>query len=117
MNKKVVFGIVMLPIFCWFTYNSKRDNYNNRINFYKNEISSIIYKIERTRGTKVYYGNNGDFFYLEAYKGIYLKEGDSIKKVNQLIKIHRKEYGNEKFKFIGTGEPVKQPSYFDFFFF
>lgn len=65
----------------------------------------------------MFYGDKNDFFYLEAYKGIELEVGDSITKKNQEIKVYRKKSSEGRYKLIGRGEPIKQSSYFTFFFF
>lgn len=116
LSKRLLIGIIPLLIAFWFIYNSKRDFYNNNVDFYDEKINDFIYKIKETRGTKVYYGSGNNFFYLEAYRGVPLKEGDSIIKIDQDIKIYRKNSVNEDYQLIGTGEPIKQPSYFVFFF-
>lgn len=106
----------LVVILFLFIYNSKRSFYNNGVRFYENEINSIIIKIERTRGTKVYYGKE-DYFYLEDYKGVPLRNNDSIKKLGQQIRVYRKSADGSDYKFIGTGLPVKpKKNYFTYFF-
>lgn len=113
LKVRIIFFAVVLFV---IIYNSGRSYYNKDVAFYDEEIRAVINKIKRTRGIKVYYNDSKDFFYLGAYKGVPLIEGDSIVKVNQKIKVYRKTSINN-YKLIGTGEPIKQPSYFVFFFF
>ena len=116
-RNQILLRIIPLGVILFlFIYNSKRSFYNNGVRFYENEINSIISKIERTRGTKVYYGEE-DYFYLEDYKGVSLKINDSIKKVGQQIWVYRKSTDVSDYKLIGTGEPIKpKKSYFAYFF-
>jgi hypothetical protein len=100
-----------------FAFISKIESYKKGVDFYEDEINAIISKIKRTRGTKVHYGDKEDYFYLEDYKGVLLKEGDSISKVNQVIKVYRKDINGGEFKYIGKGSALKpKSSYFMYFF-
>ncbi|WP_157208530.1 hypothetical protein [Mariniflexile maritimum] len=118
-RKQILLRVIPAFIFVFlFAYISKQEDYNKWITFYKDDINAIISKIERTRGTKVYYGDKEEvYFYLEDYKGVPLKEGDSINKVNQEIEVYRKEINGGDFKYIGKGVPLKpKNSYFAYFF-
>jgi len=95
MNLKVRIIFLAIALFI-IIYNSKRSYYNKKVDFYNENINGVIIKIKETRGTKVYYGEN-EYFFLEAYKGVQLKEGDSISKSNQDIKIYRKSSINKKY--------------------
>jgi hypothetical protein len=116
-RKQILLRIIPLVVIVFLLiFNSKRGFYNKWLEFYGNDINAIINKIERTRGTKIHYGKE-DYFYLENYKGVPLKKGDSIKKSGQEIRVYRKDTDGSDYKLIGTGAPLKpKKSYFAYFF-
>ena len=65
--------------------------------FYKEYISGEILKIERTRGTKVYY-TESDFFYLDTYKGVVLKQGNTFQKNGPELIIFEKDKNDIKIR-------------------
>jgi hypothetical protein len=113
---KKVWGIVIVLVAFTLIYNSKSSYYENKVDFYNNNINGIISDIKTTRGTKVRYGKS-DFFYLEQLEKKEIKAGDSIvKKADSELTVYRK---NERGQFIYlTKIKVLKPksSYFKFFF-
>lgn len=108
MKKGIRIGIVLL--FLITVYNSKSSDYVIGIEFFKKHLNAKVLEIKGSRGAKVYYSND-DFFYLDMYRGIPIKVGDYLVKVDSIVKIYRND------KFIGTGEILKpKDSYFEYFF-
>lgn len=63
--KKIILLVIIL-IFCFVIYNSKKDFYEKSEEFYRKSFSGEIKKIIEGRGTKVYYENDS-YFYEEDY--------------------------------------------------
>jgi hypothetical protein len=143
---KKVLTIIIVFIFCFQIFNSKREYYEVDMHFYKNDINGVITKIKEGRGIKIYY-NDSDFFYLSQLESKSLSEdiannkktkkvywgssgvheeeileiqslglGDSISKDGPVLTIYKK---NKQGKYLSTiKRSVNKPedSYWDYFF-
>ena len=112
---KKIIPLIIILIFCFVVFNSKKDYYEKSEEFYHNSFTGEIEKIIEGRGTKVYYENES-FFYEEDYEGEKLKVGDLIRKNNAEITIMRKNSSGEYIE-IGKGKSIEpNKSYFNYFF-
>lgn len=117
MRKRIAFiwRIILILIFLTLVYNSKRDYYDNHIDFFEKSCSGQIVDIKTGRGTKVFYNKN-DFFYLESYKGVALEKGDSFQKLGSELTVFEKSK-SRKIIFKGSGMIIMpEENYFKFFF-
>lgn len=112
---------VVIVIFSFVVYNSKRDYYAADKDFYYNAyFNSEVAKIVDGRGTKIYY-NDSDFFYTDALKDNLEVEqlieiGDIVKKQDSVLEIFRRDKNGDIQK-IFTGKIEKpESSYFSYFF-
>jgi len=97
---KRAFQILIIPVviivFSFVVYNSKRDYYEADKDFYYNAyFNSEVAKIVDGRGTKIYY-NDSDFFYTDALKDNLEVEqlieiGDIVIKQDSVLEIFRRD--------------------------
>ncbi|MEO8236613.1 MAG: hypothetical protein ABI576_00795 [Flavobacterium sp.] len=92
MIKKVILPIILVLIFAFTIYNSKKEYYEKSIEFNNKSFNAEVEKIVEGRGTKVYYQdyNTENYFYLEDYSGVKLFVGDVLRKNSNEISIRRK---------------------------
>ena len=112
---KKIWGVIIILLALTLIYNSKRSDYENDISFYKKYVSGEILKIKRTRGVKVFFTEN-DFFYLDTYKGVDLKAGNTFQKNGADLIVFEKD---KKGKMIEKGKGIiikPKDSYFKHFF-
>ena len=112
---KKIIPLIIILIFCFVIYNSKKDSYEKSEEFYRKSFSGEIEKIIEGRGTKVYYENDS-YFYEEDYEGVKLNVGDVIRKKDAEIIIMRKNSSGEYVE-VGKGKNIEpNKSYFNYFF-
>jgi hypothetical protein len=114
----VLIFVVVIMIFLFSVFNSKRDYYENHQEFYKGyDFNAEIIKIVEGRGTKIYYSEQ-NYFYSSIYEGAIIEKGDLIKKHNTIIDVYRKNNNTHKYILIGSGEIIKpKNNYYEYFFF
>ncbi|RZJ71782.1 hypothetical protein [Flavobacterium sp.] len=117
MKKRIVFcvGVAVFGIFTVVVYNSKREFYEEKSNFYDLDFNGQITKITDGRATKIHY-NTEDFFYTDFLEnGVAAEEtikiGDVVKKQDSVLEVFR----NDKTILSLTVEKPEE-SYFSFFF-
>lgn len=113
--RKIIPGIIVFLFFCFMVYNSKTEDYKERIKFRKSTFSGEIIKITEGRGTKIYYDND-KYFYESNCETLEIKVGDIVRKTYDEITVNRKNSNGE---YVEVGkEIIKEPSksYFNYFF-
>lgn len=114
MVKNIFIGLI-ISIFLFVVYNSKRHYYENSRDFYSKYFNGEIQKIEDGRGIEIYYEKDS-FFYKDDYEGPELFVGDILRKSASEITIMRKDSKGDYIE-VGKGkskEPKKK--YFNYFF-
>lgn len=118
--KKVVSSlliVLILLIFGFNIYNSKREYYKEQVEFYNKNFSGVVKDICEGRGTKIYYSSN-EYFYTFFCEDEYkldenVKVGDIVIKEFETLEICRNKRDNV---IISSNVMKPEKSYFEFFF-
>lgn len=112
--------LTIISIFAVFTYNSKRNDYNTHIEFYKNDFNGRIAQIIEGRGTKIYY-NPKDSFYTDFCENAIdiekiIRVGDVVKKKDSIIKFYRVDNDFNSTEIFSSTIIKPADTYFSYFF-
>nr|WP_315246283.1 hypothetical protein [uncultured Flavobacterium sp.] len=114
MARKIFIGLI-ISIFLFVAYNSKRNYYEMSRDFHSKYFNGEIQKIEEGRGIEIYYEKD-NFFYKDDYEGPELFVGDILRKSNHEITIMRQNSSGDYIE-VGKGKSIEpKKSYFDYFF-
>jgi|694.fasta_scaffold18069_3 hypothetical protein len=119
MKKKIAFSIIpiILLLFIFNVYNSKKEFYLKQNEFYDQIFTSEVTKIIEGRGTKIYYNSN-EYFYSDYCEDEYklekiIKVGDILEKKTGILEVYR---GGKNNKLINCKVVKPKKTYFQNFF-